>query len=274
MSFYQGMLLLGVSFGPSVGGLAASVFASLRAPFWAMAALSLAVTVLCLRWIGEFPKEETQVLSTGARPPGRTALSGVLHDYTFHFVCVLTFLIFAVRAGMMLNLVPLFAQARLGLNESGIGVVQSVCSLANLAILWHAGLLLDRIGRRRVTLFSLWLTALVVLLFPWATTLSLLLGASVLFGMVVGYLGPAPAAIVADITPREVTGAVMGFYRMAGDVGLLLGPVAVGWAAGHIGFSATFVAVSVSTLLVAFFGLGARETLHLHRGAAPSSLVR
>ena len=40
MGFYQSMLLLGVSFGPTVGGLSASVFHSLRAPFWAMAVLS------------------------------------------------------------------------------------------------------------------------------------------------------------------------------------------------------------------------------------------
>ena len=55
MGFYQSMLLVGVSIGPGVGGLAASVFHDLRAPFWAMAVLSLSVAVIGMWWIGEFP---------------------------------------------------------------------------------------------------------------------------------------------------------------------------------------------------------------------------
>lgn len=264
MSFYQSMLLLGVSFGPSVGGLSASLFHSLRAPFWAMAGLSLIVTVLCLRWIGEFPVTTTVEAASGAaRPSARAALQSLLRDVTFQFVCVLTFLVFAVRSGMMLNLVPLFAQETIGISESGIGVVQSLCSLANLSILWHAGQLLDRVGRRRVALPCLWISVGVVLLFPWATTLVLLTGASIAFGAVVGYLGPAPAAMIADIAPRQALGKVMGLYRMSGDMGLLLGPVAMGWAAGHIGFRATFCAVAGCIALVALMGMRTRETLTL-----------
>lgn len=262
MSFYQSMLLLGVSFGPSVGGLMAGVFHSLRAPFWAMALLSLFVTVACFRWIGEFPALATELpVSSVSQPPTRTALAHLLRDSTFRFVCVLSFLIFAVRSGMMLNLVPLFAQEKIGLGGSGIGLVQSLCSLANLLILWHAGQLLDRIGRRRVILPCLWVTAFTILFFPWMTTLWSLIGASVAFGVVIGYLGPAPAAVIADIAPPRAIGAVMGLYRTAGDIGLLIGPIAVGWAAGHLGFGATFIAMAGSIVLVAMLGIGTRETL-------------
>lgn len=265
MSFYQSMLLLGVSFGPSLGGLAASISHSLHAPFWAMAALSLAVTLMCMRWIGEFPATPagSHVLAA-SQVSARTILLHMARDRTFRFVCVLTFLLFAIRSGMMLNLIPLFAQKEMGLGETGIGVVQSLSSLANFFVLWHAGRLLDRVGRRRVTLPSLWATALVILFFPWATTLLPLVGASVAFGAVIGYLGPAPAAIIADITPPGATGAVIGLYRMAGDTGLLLGPIALGWAASHLGFGATFTLVAGCTALVAIMGSGIRETLTSH----------
>lgn len=265
MSFYQSMLLLGISFGPSIGGLAAGFFHSLRAPFWAMALLSLAVTLMCFRWIGEFP---ATLVGSHPSASGRTStwevLIHLLRDQTFRFVCVLTFLLFAIRSGMMQNLMPLFAQKEMGLGETGIGVVQSLCSLGNFFVLWHAGLLLDRIGRRRVTLPSLWASALVVLLFPWATTSIRLAGASIAFGVVMGYLGPAPAAIIADITPEGATGAVMGLYRMCGDIGLLLGPITVGWTAGYLGFGAAFAAMAGSTVLVAIMGFGTRETLKSH----------
>lgn len=263
MGFYQSMLLLGVSFGPTVGGLSASVFHSLRAPFWAMAALSFAVTVLCLRWIGEFPAVTSlQGQAAEKRPTiGQGAVAQLLRDATFRFVCVLTFLIFAVRSGMMQNLIPLFARQETGVGETGIGILQSLCSIANFAILWHAGRLLDQAGRLRVTLPIVWLTAGVILLCPWATTLTRLALISSAFGIVVGYLGPAPAAIIADIAPRGAVGSVMGMYRVSGDFGLLLGPVFVGWAAERFGFTWAFLTVAACTVCVALLGLGARETL-------------
>ncbi|MEW6297059.1 MAG: MFS transporter [Thermodesulfobacteriota bacterium] len=274
MSFYQSMLLLGVSAGPSVGGFAANLFHSLHAPFWAMAVLSLIVTVMCLRWIGEFPTSPAAPqAAVPAQVATNTPLTHLFSDPTFRFVCVLTFLIFAIRSGLMLNLMPLFAQATLGLSETGIGVIQSLSSLANFCILWHAGRLLDQVGRRRVTLPSLWATAVVVLLFPWATALVPLIGASVAFGIVIGYLGPAPAAIIADIAPKEAAGTVMGIYRMAGDIGLLVGPIAVGWAAGHLGFGVAFATVAGCTALVALTGTGVRETLLPREVHTPAPLA-
>ena len=264
MSFYQSMLLLGVSFGPTVGGLTASVFRSLHAPFWAMAVLSLAVTIMCFRWIGGFPAASIGLHQTAGQTSTRAVLAHMMRDRTFHFVCVLTFLIFAIRSGTMLNLMPLFAQETIGLSETGIGIMQSLSSLATFFVLWHAGRLLDRVGRRKVALPSLWATVMILLLFPWATSLLPLMAVSAAFGVTMGYLGPAPAAIIADITPKEASGSVMGLYRMAGDVGLLLGPIAVGWTAEHLGLRAAFAAIASCTALVALMGIGTRETLTSH----------
>jgi MFS family permease len=269
MSFYQGMLLLGVSFGPTVGGFSATLFGSLRAPFWAMFVLSLAVTLMCARWIGEFPAALVGHGATGASHPAtRAVLAALFRDATFRFVCVLTFLIFATRSGMMLNLLPLFAQREVGIGETGIGVMQSLCSVANFCILWHAGRLLDRAGRRRVTLPCLWITAAVILCCPWATTLPRLAVISIVFGIVVGYLGPAPAAIIADLTPVGSAGAVMGIYRMSGDIGLLCGPISVGWVAEHFGFSSAFLTLAAAIIVVALLGIWTRETLAVHAPAA------
>ena len=156
---------------------------------------------------------------------------------------------------------PLFAQEKIGLSETGIGLTQSLCSLANFCVLWHGGRLLDRVGRRWVTLVSLWATVLTILWFPWATTFTLLVIVSVAFGAAIGYLGPAPAAVIADLTPPGKAGTVMGLYRGAGDTGLLLGPVCVGWLAGHLGFDLAFVVTAGCTALVALLGIGTRETL-------------
>ena len=260
MGFYQSMLLVGVSIGPGVGGLAASAFHDLRAPFWAMEVLSLIVAVVGVWWIGEFPAH------TGRGPAensssNREAVSQLLRDWTFVFACVLTLLLFGIRSGISLNLMPLFAQEKIGLGEAGIGLTQSLCSLANFCVIWHAGRLLDGVGRRWVTLISLWATVLAVLLYPWATTYVRLAIVSIVFGAAIGYLGPAPAAVIADLTPPGKAGTVMGLYRGAGDTGLLLGPVFVGWLTGHLGFNLAFAVTAGLTALVALMGIGTRETL-------------
>jgi len=260
MGFYQSMLLVGVSIGPGAGGLAASAFHDLRAPFWAMAVLSLSVAVVGVWWIGEFPA------LTGRGPAespssNREAVSRLLRDWTFVFACVLTLLLFGIRSGISLNLMPLFAQEKIGLGEAGIGLTQSLCSLANFCVIWHAGRLLDGVGRRWVTLVSLWATVLSILLFPWATTYARLVIASLAFGAAIGYLGPAPAAMIADLTPPGRAGTVMGLYRGAGDTGLLIGPIFAGWLAGHLGFDFAFLVTAGCTALVALMGIGTRETL-------------
>ena len=51
---------------------------------------------------------------------------------------------------------------------------------------------------------------------------------------------------------------------MCGDIGLLLGPISFGWAAGRLGFTSAFAVAAGATALVALLGVGSRETLHVH----------
>ena len=266
MSLYQGTVLLGVSVGPAIGGTAASVFHSLRAPFFIMALLASGVCCLALVWIREPPAQSgcgmgapTRGRTTGAGPDSR--LAALLGDSTFLFACALTTLVFAVRGGIRLNLIPLLGRDVIGLDEAGIGLILSLSALANVAVLWHAGSLIDRLGRRRVAMPSLCVSLLVVVSFIWAKTFFSLLAAAAALGAVMGYLAPAPAAMVADLASPGVAGAAMGVYRVAGDLGLLVGPVSAGWVAGRFGFTAAFLFAGACGLLVLLAGRYARETL-------------
>ena len=255
MSFYQSMLLLGVSLGPAVGGFIAHN-AGLRAPFFAYAALSAIVVATAGTLVADVP-----AAPQGRVPRGADRVTQVLRDRTVVFALVLTALIFATRAGFRLNLIPLFAHVVVDLNAFWIGVILAVAAFANFLVLWHAGSLIDRHGRRRVVLPALVVAVVIFAMFPWARTFWLLTGVAALLGAVFGYLAPAPAAVIADVTPARLSGRVMGLYRMAADLGLLVGPVAFGFLAGDFGFNTAFGLAAVLAGGVFFLGLGTRETL-------------
>jgi MFS family permease len=257
MGFYQSMILLGVSFGPTIGGVVAELW-GLRAPFYVMAAFGL--TVAALSWSLVTNEVRAPHEQRSARPPIAVVARHVF-SRSFLYVLVLTFYVFAVRGGARANLIPLFGGERGGLSESQIGIVLSASAFANFAVLWHAGALLDRRGRQRVALPTLAVTALVCFGFAASPGFLNLLVMSTGLGITLGYLAPAPAAMVADLTSRDMLGAVIGVYRMAGDVGLLVGPVALGALATAFGFEAAFFAAGACALLTLALGAGIPETL-------------
>jgi MFS family permease len=199
-------------------------------------------------------------LGPAARPPLASVVRLSLQP-AFAFALLLTFFVFAVRAGLRVNLIPLFGEERGGLGEAAIGIVLSASAFANFAVLWHAGALIDRLGRRAVALPSLAATAAVCAAHAWSPGFANLLVQGTLLGAVLGYLAPAPAAMVADLTPRRMMGAVMGVYRMGGDLGLLLGPISLGAIASSAGFEAAFLAASAAAVLTLVAGLAVPETL-------------
>ncbi|MGH7804433.1 MAG: MFS transporter, partial [Candidatus Binatia bacterium] len=189
---------------------------------------------------------------------------------TFVFILVLTFYVFAVRAGLRANLIPLFGQEAGGLSESAIGFILSASAFSNFAVLWHAGSLIDRRGRMWVAMPSLVATGAISAAFAISPAFWSLLVMSVFFGAALGYLAPAPAAMAADLTPRELMGSMMGIYRMGGDLGLLLGPVGVGFVAERLGFEAAYIAAGLFALVVLGLGVGLPETLGGRRRAEPA----
>jgi MFS family permease len=269
MGFYQSMILLGVSFGPTIGGVVAEIW-GLRAPFYVMAGFGVLVAALTWQLVTSevrAPHEKAIV-----RPP-LAAVARHVTSRTFIYILLLTFFVFAVRAGTRSNLIPLFGGERGGLRASAIGVILSASAFANFVVLWHAGSLIDRRGRQRVALPTLAVTALACFGFAWSPRFANLLLMSTALGVSLGYLAPAPAAMTADVTQREMLGAVIGVYRMAGDLGLLLGPVALGALATRFGFETAFGVAGLFALGTLAFGFSVPETLGARRAAAREPLA-
>jgi MFS family permease len=73
--------------------------------------------------------------------------------------------------------------------------------------------------------------------------------------------GAAPAAYAADVAPPGMNAAAMSAYRMLGDLGYVVGPVAVGVAADLAGADVTLWTTATLLLVVAaLFARFAPET--------------
>ena len=80
--------------------------------------------------------------------------------------------------------------------------------------------------------------------------------------------GSAPAAYAADSAPPGMNAAAMSTFRMMGDAGYVIGPLALGLIADFYGpVTALVIAASLIVAVGAAFAVAAPET---HRGRAPA----
>jgi MFS family permease len=103
--------------------------------------------------------------------------------------------------------------------------------VATSLISYPSGWLSDRIGRKIPIMSCLFLTAIMGLLIPLQQDMGSLILVMGFYGLATGLQGSI-AAWPADVAPEGRMGTAMGVYRVAGDIGYVLGPLAVTYAVG------------------------------------------
>ncbi len=234
MAFYQTGLLAGVSIGPLVGGLAAEL-GDFSTPFCAYAVLGGLAGLLVWRYI-----EAPETSATTIRQTYRSTRT-LLRRPAFVALMFVSISVFCMRSGARLTLLPLYAGEELGLSEARIGLVLAVGAMMTLAVVNVGGWLLDRVGRVPVLILGLLATGAAIAAHGAVTTLPGLLVVSVGFGLAAGIMGTAPPTLAGDLAIPGAEGAAVGLYRMAGDLGLVLGPLVLGAVADNGAFEAGFL---------------------------------
>jgi len=227
MSLYSGMLLLGSIFGPTFGGIIASVF-DIRAPFFAYA-LAAGLGIIPTLTL---PKIENSELASGTDDK-KSIPRNMWHVLTYPSFLLATFATFAlffIRTGIRSTLVPLFAANNLGLDPGFIGGILTVAGITTAVTMVPMGKLSDRIGRRNPLALCLLLSALIVVWIPYSDDLLELTINMAIYGAIIGLSGPI-AAFVTDVSPQNKLEVSMGLYRMISDMGFIAGPLFLGYLA-------------------------------------------
>jgi MFS transporter, DHA1 family, multidrug resistance protein len=239
---FQSGILLGNTMGPLIGGLVADSF-GIFAPFMVQAVITSGIVVASWRFIGDDMVEgaSKEVI---ARP-----IRALLGLGGFKVVMVLAFGLFFVRAGATNVLVPAYADGVLALSPGQIGVIISLGSIVSLFVMAVAGRLSDSIGRRPVALAGVFISAVTVAAYSLANGTIEIAIVSALTGVGAGLAAVALPTMIGDMAPPGTEGLASGLYRMANDMGWIVGPTVLGIMADSSQFSIAFVVAGLPLLV-------------------------
>lgn len=279
LSFFYGAFNVGVIAGGAAGGFLAALF-GLAAPLYAYSVMLIAGALVYVRFVRPIPEDGLHPSAPVAEPVSEAAAvgevprpsGGIVRDllrvpgFTTTLFLNLTYL--WVVAAIFNTLVPLFAEQGLGMSTTAIGAMYAVGVAAEFVVLFPAGTLADRRGRKAVMLPGL--AGLVVLMSVLGTATSgiMLTALLAILAFASGFAGVPPAAMLSDVVPKEHSGRGVGAFRFCGDVGFFLGPLLAGAASTAFGFSWAFVLTAVVPALAFVLTLRTPETLSRESVAA------
>lgn len=262
MSLYQGTMVFGSGVGPTIGGFVAEGF-GMNSPFYLTALMGLVATFWALLRVPETRNVGGAApLPAGpagdGRPPGGVRI--LLSNVNFLLIGLIGFSIHFTHTGSRQTIIPLLGYNELGLREVQIGITLSVVSIIDFLVIFFAGVASDRFGRKALIIPGGAATAISLIMFAHGDSYAVYLFSAGVFGIARGLTGSAPMAYAADIGGRGNQAMVAGVYRTLCDIGMMLGPIVLGYIADHANYgTALYVNAGMLLLVSMIFGVVARE---------------
>lgn len=124
------------------------------------------------------------------------------------------------------SLLPVFMVSTLGASAVAVGFIEGVAEATAMVTKVFSGLISDWFGKRKpLALLGYGLAAFTKPLFPLATSLAWVMTARFTDRVGKGIRGAPRDALVADITPKSLTGAAYGLRQALDTVGAVGGPL-------------------------------------------------
>ncbi len=255
MGYFQAFILIGQSAGPVIGGFVAAAW-GIAAPFYAYTVTG-AICVLLTYFLIFEPKGIVKVKVSGEHLFKLGDVVRLLRNQTYAMACFATFVVFFQRSGIRTDILPLYAANELGMDPAAIGTILGYATITNLIITVPIGYAIDLLGRKPVIIWNILIMAAADIGFVYAKDYWGLVIAALMMGLASGGAGQAPLALATDATQNERRGLAMGVYRLMGDLGSMIGPVALSAIADASDLHAPFWAMDAllvfSAVMVALF---------------------
>ncbi|OBA86283.1 MFS transporter permease [Mycobacteriaceae bacterium 1482268.1] len=244
--FSSGFLVGSVG-GPVLGSLTAGL--GLAAPF---VIYGLALLVAALVVFVSLRNSPVAAPETSAEPA--VSVRTVLRHRAYRAALFSNFATGWAAFGLRIALVPLFVVEGLGHSAGFAGLALATFAVGNISVVIPSGYLSDRLGRRKLLLVGLTVSAASTVLVGLTTSLPVFLAAAYVTGAATGIFVAPQQAAVADIVGNKARGGTaVATFQMMADFGSIVGSLAVGQVAQHASFAVAFL-VSGGILLAAALG--------------------
>ena len=222
-SLFNGGFLLGGITGPAFGGVLSAI--SLRAPFFVYSTTLAIAGAIALFFLSE--KRLGKKVDAPTSKLGQTTLGQAMRLKPYQIALALAFINNWILFGLRSSILPLFVTEELKSTAAIAGLGLTVGALVQGVFMLKAGKYSDQKGRKAALLFGSAFVLFGILMLAITTNTALYFISMALFGLGGAYVGTAPGSVVGDII-RGRGGQVIAAWQMAGDAGMIFGPVIVG----------------------------------------------
>ena len=244
---FSSAFLVGSVGGPVLGSL--TVGLGLSAPFVIYGvALLIAVAVVFLRL------RHSALAAPDVQTERAISLRTALHNPAYRAALFSNFATGWSAFGLRIALVPLFVVEVLGRGAGMAGLALATFAIGNVSAVIPSGYLSDRIGRRKLLIVGLTVSAATTVLVGFTTSLPLFLVTAYVTGAATGmFISPQQAAVADIIGSKARGGTAVATFQMMSDFGAILGSLAVGQIAEHLTYGTAF---SISGAILAVGAVG------------------
>jgi MFS family permease len=245
---WRSSFLIGAGIGPLVGGLLKDQLGN-RAPFHIYATgLLLSATIA---WFAMRQRLEHADALKRSPLEALRAARPLFKDIRYVVGLLATLVGWWTLSGPAQQIGTIFADEELGFSGTKIGIAFTLMSAAEIVIvLGIAGPAADRYGRRAVLVPSLIVTIVATI------GIGQIEGSPNLFYLLVALIGAGVAAgsaaaggLLADSIPKGGSGTAVGVNQMAGDLGYMLAPSAIGFVAERRSYGAAYVFAALPAVI-------------------------
>ena len=221
-SVYQGAFLLGGIAGPAIGGLLSAI--SLRAPFFVYSILLLCSGVVAFFFL---KGDKIGVHALSGSTDESTTVGEALRMKPYLIALVLTFISTWVTFGLRASILPIFVTEDLQSTTAVVGYGLAISAIMQGIFLLRAGRFSDSKGRKASAVIGANVVFVGVVLLTFSTHIWMFMAAMIIMGLGSSFITTTPASIVGDVIKGK-GGKVIGIFQMAGDAGMMVGPVVIG----------------------------------------------
>lgn len=253
-SLYNGGFIAGGVAGPAFGGALLAI--SPRAPFFIYSGLLVIAGIFAFTFLHEkrlgksaTPQDvSTQVMTI------KEALQLRAYLYSLFLAFLGTWVFFGMRSSIL----PLFAIEDIGVTTSIVGISFTLALISQGLVMVRAGKYSDKNGRKPVILVGFIITLLSLFLLTISTNVVMYLIAMLILGLGAGF-ATAAGAIVGDVIKGK-SGKVYALWQMAGDAGMMVGPLVLGLIADLFSYRSAMLVSAIVFSLALFIAIRIPET--------------